>query len=266
MDGETFVKKFGEIVEKVSKITESRYSDWVVVSDDPDCDADYGIDGKGNLIIDGNNTNLKVSELKDIRYRAKRGCIDEENGYIKLLFDKDLVIYIYFDDYYSLGDEKYGVVCNGHYVYQLSDVGQKYMKGLSWDGRFLISDQKLVRCIASNEKVVKVPEGVTEIGEYAFYNSKEIEKIVLSKSVKRIESWAFGQCGVKEIELSNVEIIESKAFGHTTIEHIVFPETVTYVGEAVFYDNIAMDSLECIENHSNVVIDENIFKGEKSDS
>ena len=261
MDGETFVKKFGEIIEKVSKITEREYNDRVVISDDPDCDMDYGIDGKGNLIIDGNNTNLKVSELKDIRYRAKRGCIDEENGYIKLLFDKDLVIYIYFDDYYSLGDGKYGIVCNGHYIYASVD-----MKGLSWDGRFLISDQKLVRCIASNEKVVEVPEGVTEIGEYAFYNSKEIEKIVLSKSVKRIESWAFGQCGVKEIELSNVEIIESKAFGHTTIEHIVFPETVTYVGEAAFYDNTAMDSLECIENHSNVVIDENIFKGEKIDS
>ena len=89
MDGETFVKKFGEIIEKVSKITEREYNDRVVISDDPDCDADYGIDGKGNLIIDGNNTNLKVSELKDIRYRAKRGCIDEENGYIKLLFDKD---------------------------------------------------------------------------------------------------------------------------------------------------------------------------------
>ena len=94
MDGETFVKKFGEIIEKVSKITEREYNDRVVISDDPDCDMDYGIDGKGNLIIDGNNTNLKVSELKDIRYRAKRGCIDEENGYIKLLFDKDLVIYI----------------------------------------------------------------------------------------------------------------------------------------------------------------------------
>ena len=261
MDGETFVKKFGEIIEKVSKITEREYNDRVVISDDPDCDADYGIDGKGNLIIDGNNTNLKVSELKDIRYRAKRGCIDEENGYIKLLFDKDLVIYIYFDDYYSLGDGKYGLVCNGHYIYASVD-----MKGLSWDGRFLISDQKLVRCIASNEKVVEVPEGVTEIGEYAFYNSKEIEKIVLSKSVKRIESWAFGQCGVKEIELANVEIIESKAFGHTTIEHIVFPKTITYVGEAAFYDNTAMDSIECIENHSNVVIDENIFKGDKSDS
>lgn len=261
MDGETFVKKFGEIIEKVSKITEREYNDRVVISDDPDCDADYGIDGKGNLIIDGNNTNLKVSELKDIRYRAKRGCIDEENGYIKLLFDKDLVIYIYFDDYYSLGDGKYGIVCNGHYIYASVD-----MKGLSWDGRFLISDQKLVRCIASNEKVVEVPEGVTEIGEYAFYNSKEIEKIVLSKSVKRIESWAFGQCGVKEIELANVEIIERKAFGHTTIEHIVFPKTITYVGEAAFYDNTAMDSIECIENHSNVVIDENIFKGDKSDS
>ena len=261
MDGETFVKKFGEIIEKVSKITEREYNDRVVISDDPDCDADYGIDGKGNLIIDGNNTNLKVSELKDIRYRAKRGCIDEENGYIKLLFDKDLVIYIYFDDYYSLGDGKYGIVCNGHYIYASVD-----MKGLSWDGRFLISDQKLVRCIASNEKVVEVPEGVTEIGEYAFYNSKEIEKIVLSKSVKRIESWAFGQCGVKEIELANVEIIESKAFGHTTIEHIVFPKTITYVGEAAFYDNTAMDSIECIENHSNVVIDENIFNGDKSDS
>ena len=114
--------------------------------------------------------------------------------------------------------------------------------------------------------MVEVPEGVTEIGEYAFYNSKEIEKIVLSKSVKRIESWAFGQCGVKEIELANVEIIERKAFGHTTIEHIVFPKTITYVGEAAFYDNTAMDSIECIENHSNVVIDENIFKGDKSDS
>lgn len=266
MDAETFVKKFGEIIEKVSKITESRYSDWVVISDDPDCDADYGLDDNGNLVIDRNNTNLKVSDLKDIRYRAKRGWLDEENGYISLLFNKDLVIYIYFDDNNFLGDGKYGVVCNGHYLNDLAVMNNIYMKGLSWDGRFLISDQKLVTCVASNEKVVEVPEGVIEIGKHAFYNSKEIEKIVLSKSVKRIESWAFGKCGVKEIELSNVEIIENKAFGGTTIEHIVFPETVTYVGEAAFYDNTAMDSIECIENRSNVVIDEKIFRGDKRDS
>ena len=76
MDGTTFVEKFTEIIEKISQITENSYDDWMVISDDPDCDADYGVDKEGRLIIDGKGTDLKLSELQEIRYRAKDGWID----------------------------------------------------------------------------------------------------------------------------------------------------------------------------------------------
>ena len=54
-----------------------------------------------------------------------------------------------------------------------------------------------------NIKEVILPEGVTEIGEYAFYQCSNLEEVVLPSSVKKLGVRAFYACGnLRKINLS----------------------------------------------------------------
>ena len=86
-----------------------------------------------------------------------------------------------------------------------------------------------------------------------------IKSVILPKSVKKIGDHAFFSCWLEQIEMPGVEVIEEGAFFNTRIRHAVIPATVRHIGEKAFYYT-GMESADCIENHSNVVIDDKIFK------
>ena len=65
MTKSVFVNKFREILKKTE-----RYYRTINVSDDPDCDVDFGVDDKGMLILRGNVTWLPLKELEKIKYRV----------------------------------------------------------------------------------------------------------------------------------------------------------------------------------------------------
>lgn len=88
----------------------------------------------------------------------------------------------------------------------------------------------------NTEETVKIPEEVNVIGEYAFYNNKYIKKI----------------------DLSNVEIIENKAFSCIdNLKEINIPETVSYISNRAFdcLDNLR----KVIINNPDIVIEEEVF-------
>lgn len=259
MDGKMFVEKFTEILEKVSKITEKSYDDWMIISNDPDCDSDYGVDAEGNLVIDRNRTNLKLSELSEIRYRARDGYMEQDDGYISLVFKNGLVLYLHFDSCTDLGNEFYGLKINGSYFQNYNVIKRMIqVKGYDWKSPFMISDHELVAYTGA-EKEIRVPEGITEIGENAFSSDQVIDKVVLPETVRKIGAGAFCGCPLKEIDLAKTEVIEKYAFCGTSLEHITLPETVRYIGDEAFYST-NMDSEKDIENHSDVEIDKRIFR------
>ena len=259
MDGTTFVEKFTEIIEKISQITEKSYSDWTVISDDPGCDADYGVDKEGRLIIDGKGTNLKLSELQEIRYRAKDGWIDEDRGYISLRFVGDRVFYLYFDSFSDLGDEKYGLECKERYFDAYTVKRVIHEKDYVWGEPLVVSEDHELIAYMGGEKEVEIPDGITTIGPCAFPMERGIKSVILPESVKKIGDYAFFSCWLEQIEMRGVEVIEEGAFFNTGIRHAVIPATVRHIGEKAFYYT-GMESADCIENHSNVVIDDKIFK------
>jgi hypothetical protein len=80
----------------------------------------------------------------------------------------------------------------------------------------------------------KVPEGVTEIGEHAFYGTS-INEIGLPQSVITIGDAAFagsllGYCPA----LSNVVTIGKNAFRYCDISYVTIPNTVLSVGDGAF--------------------------------
>ena len=92
---------------------------------------------------------------------------------------------------------------------------------------------------SGNKKIKKViiPDGVTSVGEYAFYVcEKNLEEVVLPDSVETIGEGAFSAC-LKLIKINipaNLKEIPTSCFGYTAITEAIIPEGVTSVGVAAF--------------------------------
>ena len=88
-----FKTKLKEILKKAGEMADIPLG-WMVVSNDPDCDADFGIDLEGNLILGQKKTWLPVSKLKSIRYRAILEEYEQTafDSYISFCFEDDLKV------------------------------------------------------------------------------------------------------------------------------------------------------------------------------
>jgi hypothetical protein len=85
---------------------------------------------------------------------------------------------------------------------------------------------------------VEIPNGVTSIGGWAFYNCTGLTSITIPDSVTSIGGGAFYNCtGLTSITLpDSVTSIEMGAFGYcTSLTSITISDSVTSIGEGAFY-------------------------------
>ena len=95
-------------------------------------------------------------------------------------------------------------------------------------------------------KKITIPDSVTSIGSYAFYNCTSLMNVTIPDSVTSIGSYAFYSC----TSLMNVTIqdsvtsIGSYAFsGCTSLTNIVIPDSVTSIESYVFYNCTALTNV-----------------------
>ena len=84
---------------------------------------------------------------------------------------------------------------------------------------------------------VKLPAGVTSIGDYAFHDCKSLKSIELPESLTSIGEHAFSGCSsLKKIDLpENLTSIGDRAFEScTSLQSINLPETLTTIGVCAF--------------------------------
>ena len=124
----------------------------------------------------------------------------------------------------------------------------------------VIEETRLVRCRAT-AGAIEIPDGVTEIGDAAFFGLKNITCVRFPESVTRIGDRAFSYClGIEELVLPDgVTEIGSHAFsnclalkrvhlpsgllhiadgmllGCRSLEHVTIPQTVVRIGESAFF-------------------------------
>lgn len=82
-----------------------------------------------------------------------------------------------------------------------------------------------------------VPDGITRIGNYAFYECENLENIILPESLVEIGEEAFEYCqGLKTIEVPlGVQNIPLAAFsGCTALDYVIIPDTVISIGSFAF--------------------------------
>ncbi len=86
-------------------------------------------------------------------------------------------------------------------------------------------------------KTVEIKEGITSVGQYAFYNCENLTSVSLPESIEKIERYAFSGC----IKLANINIpsniseIGDFCFEDCAgIKFIALPDSVTYLGQYAF--------------------------------
>ena len=98
--------------------------------------------------------------------------------------------------------------------------------------------------------IVELPEGMTTIGDYAFYRCTYLEKITLPNTLVEIGTYAFYNCdALTSITIpEGVTTIESHAFYSCgALTRVVLPSTITEIGEHAFADCYALKTINLPE-------------------
>ncbi|MBR2912898.1 MAG: leucine-rich repeat protein [Oscillospiraceae bacterium] len=97
---------------------------------------------------------------------------------------------------------------------------------------------------------VVIPDTVTSIGEYAFWNCYFLEKVTFGNSVKEIGLGAFSDIPLKEITLPESLIsIDENAFKNTALTSVTIPKNLTSIGDGAFSYNEGLTKIEVAADH-----------------
>ena len=144
----------------------------------------------------------------------------------------------------GLDEEKLSGVTKIRIPSKCKAIRSDYANNISEDYRSLI--KQMVK--------VEIPDTVTEIGEYAFYEWKNLENVTMSSNITSIGDSAFTRCN----NLTNITIPESvtsigtAAFGDcSSLTSITIPESVTSIGDYAFDGCNSLTNINVEKENSN---------------
>lgn len=98
---------------------------------------------------------------------------------------------------------------------------------------------------ARNLMEVTLPEGLTYLGNYAFFGAAKLKSITLPSTLTTIGLGAFDECaGLTDITIpSDVKTIKEGAFGGTGLTSVTIPDKVETLGQGVFENCTQLTSI-----------------------
>ncbi len=146
----------------------------------------------------------------------------------------------------SDGDLKRSGSCGETLTWAYDDAGTLIVLGSGAMSDFLNKQAVPWYKFVAEITEVRLPEGLTGIGDYAF-SGCAAEEIAVPASVTRLGSHAFSSCtALKRISgLASITEIGSNAFTScASLERIAIPLSVTEIGENAFYDCAALTDVD----------------------
>lgn len=91
-------------------------------------------------------------------------------------------------------------------------------------------------------KEFEVPESVTKISNYAFFNTKQLTEIILPKKLRTIGKKAFSESGLKNITLpDSVKIAKAECFSDCyNLEEVTLPAKEFEISDGMFMSCVAL--------------------------
>ena len=109
---------------------------------------------------------------------------------------------------------------------------------------------------SNNQKLttIKLPQGITDLGEYAFHGCSALTTVTLPEGLKSIGKSAFGQCSaLKSIDLpETLTSIGDEAFQYSGLNTVTLPDKVTSIGDAAFFGCIGLESITLPEGLTSI--------------
>ena len=112
-----------------------------------------------------------------------------------------------------------------------------------------------------------IPDGVTEIGNYAFSNCKSLTSITIPDSVTSIGYNAFSFCAsLTSVTIGNgvTEIGDSAFYGCTSLTSVTIPDSVTKIRGVAFFDCTSLTEVYCKPTTPPSVVGWDVFYGNAS--
>lgn len=148
-----------------------------------------------------------------------------------------------FNDCYRLTSITVGgnITSIGNYAFRGCDIKNVYFTGdlTDWCKISGLFDIGIENLFINGEKLkgdLVIPEGVTSIGDFAFYG-KDITSVTIPDSVTSIGDEAFCNCGnlTSVIIPDSVTSIGRQAFSECgSLTNIAIPDSITYIGSEAF--------------------------------
>ena len=110
-------------------------------------------------------------------------------------------------------------------------------------------------------KSIVIPEGVENIGDYAFAEMN-LGSVSFPSTLEYIGNGAFDRCNLKTVKFPNgLQYIGSQAFNNNSLEEVRFPASVLRVGSDAFYGNHSIKNVYAYVVEP-LELDQNTFEGQ----
>lgn len=159
---------------------------------------------------------------------------EEKTGFVHIDEDEDLIC-----DFCKISVET-GIIaagkCGDNISWRITDSYTLFIDGTG-DMYSFAKESTPWNFYSENLTGAFVSDGITSIGDYAFYNCKNIKSVALSTVLVKVGAYAFYGCeSLTEISIpETVYSVSEKAFyGCKSLENVVLPETTTILGNGVF--------------------------------
>lgn len=145
--------------------------------------------------------------------------------------------------------------CNKPFIVQKAIISYKEtalpaeeikMPSYGCDGDFVIERSMLVRYNGYTNKDIRIPDGITAIGENAFQGMSNIESVYIPEGVERIGAGAFSGCkNITYVHIPDgVETIDRDCFnGCVRLKTIEFPDSVKNIEAGALAGCISLEAV-----------------------